>query len=163
LIYLKGRHATFCHSWLMFAPMAPGRRLAGLICAAILMIAIQFVANPASAHADHAHHAKAPASSVAIPDHHVCPAVDGTLQTAQRDTTSFAVSNPDHPDVAASSASGCTGGCCGNGLGCCGAVLAPTPSALHVLETASEAMPLGVGRSSGLNPEILPEPPKALV
>jgi hypothetical protein len=147
----------------MTASVTPGSRLAGLICAAILMIAIQFVANSASAHAGHAHYSKVTVSSVAISGHHVCPAVDVTLQRTQRDTALFAVSSSDHPAASASSASSCTGGCCGNGLGCCGAVLAPTPSALQFLERASEAMPVSFGRSSGLNPEILPKPPRALV
>jgi hypothetical protein len=57
--------------------------------------------------------------------------------------------------------SGCIGGCCGLGIGCCSAVLAGSVPALARLERVSEILSFKLQRPPDIVPEGLARPPKS--
>ena len=114
----------------MIATMALRHRIIGLIWAAVLVIAVQFVPSIVSAHSGHEHHAAAAAGAT-----HAGTVKQQAHQAAERATNEAALTEPEQQDRKTSTPSGgaCTGGCCGTGLGCCGAVLTDsTASLFHV-------------------------------
>ena len=143
--------------------MSPRRRLAALIWAAIFVIATQFIAGSASAHSGHSHdHSAGSRSSPAAQLPH-----DGNATTEAQliwsEKVEFSVSALAGAELPDSPQSGeCTGGCCGNGIGCCGAVLASCSNCLPDFRVQAEIVSLAFDRRSGIDPEPLPRPPRTL-
>jgi hypothetical protein len=149
----------------MISPMPHRRRLATMIWAAIFVIAAQFFAGPAFAHASHSHgHSTAAHSSAVQVSNHAPTSTFSAVRLPGLGHADLSLSAPpegaDMPVVPQSN--GCTGGCCGNGLGCCGAVLAvalsPIPDTGSKRETVSHAL----NSESGMAPEGLRRPPRTL-
>ena len=141
----------------MIAPMALRHRIIGLIWAAVLVIAVQFVPSIASAHSGHEHHAAAGAT-------HAATVEQQAHQAAERATSEAALTEPGQQDRETSTPSGgaCTGGCCGTGLGCCGAVLTDSTAALfHVAGRAPLIEPIS-DQLGGIDPDTLARPPRPL-
>jgi hypothetical protein len=143
--------------------MSPRRRLAALIWAAIFSIAAQFVAGSASAHSgqSHDHTADSHFSSAAPLPH------DGNAteqeQLIRSEKTELSASTPEGAVLPASPGSGgCIGGCCGNGIACCGAVLASCSNCLPDFRTQTEIVSLAFEYRSGIDPEPLRRPPRTL-
>ena len=139
--------------------MALKRQLAGLIWAAVLVIAVQLVASAALAHAGHSH---APAV-VATPSSAETAPQQASVDEAEHASASAEISEAQRridPGVAPSGA--CNGSCCGNGVSCCGPALLPASADTPPLTCKAMAPPgLGDNARSGIDPEALPEPPKS--
>src|SRR5262245_21906076 len=118
-------------------------RLAALISAAIVMIAAQLVAGSAWAHPGHSHDhaATATAQSPTVqPPHHGMRATTEQFQgfeAAGVSVVSVSAHGGDGVPVMPQSR-GCTGGCCGNSVGCCGAVLASSSNSLPGFQAHKE-------------------------
>jgi len=141
----------------MIAPMALRHRFIGLIWAAVLVIAVQLVPSIASAHSGHEHHAAAGAA-------HAATLAQQAHQAAERATSEAALTERGRQDRETSTPSGgaCTGGCCGTGLGCCGAVLTNSTAALfHVAGRAPLIEPIS-DQLGGIDPDTLARPPSPL-
>jgi hypothetical protein len=143
------------------SPMALRQRLAVLIWAAVLVIAAQFVAGSAWAHSGHSlHHSAAAHSAGQLP--HNGETASKAQHTASN-TAEVSVSTVDRGEPPASPQSGgCTGGCCGHGVGCCGAVLAASSSSLSNFPAPLQIVSIGFEHGSGLDPEALARPPRTL-
>jgi hypothetical protein len=137
--------------------MALTHNLAGLISAAFVVLALQLVANPALAHAGHDHSVPATSSSASRLDHHQTsesaeqPAIEPDLA---------AVDHQDQPTPAPST--GCTGGCCGVGMSCCGAVLPVSASGSPDLSGLAAVLATVCDQLAGIDPDALTRPPKSL-
>ncbi len=143
----------------MIAPMALRHRIIGLIWAAVLVIAVQFVPSVASAHSGHEHPAAAAAGAA-----HAGTVKQQVHQVAERATNEAALAEPRQQNRETSIPSGgaCTGGCCGTGLGCCGAVLADsTASLFHVAGRVPLIEPIS-DQLGGIDPDTLARPPRPL-
>ena len=141
----------------MIATMALRHRIIGLIWAAVLVIAVQFVPSIVSAHSGHEHHAAAGAT-------HAGTVKQQAHQAAERATNEAALTEPEQQDRKTSTPSGgaCTGGCCGTGLGCCGAVLTDsTASLFHVAGRGPLIEPI-LDQLGGIDPDTLARPPRPL-
>lgn len=141
----------------MIALMAFRHRIIGLIWAAVLVIAVQFMPSIASAHSGHEHHASAGAT-------HAATVKQQAQQTTQRATREAALTQPRQQDRGTSNLSGgaCTGGCCGTGLGCCGAVLTDSTAAVfHLAGRALLIEPIS-DQLGGIDPDTLARPPRPL-
>ncbi|TAK47295.1 MAG: hypothetical protein EPO23_12740 [Xanthobacteraceae bacterium] len=143
--------------------MALRHRLAALIWAAILVVAAQFIAGSAfahSAHSGHAHHQSAAVSSPSHTEHNFRSSAEAQPVQAEKSVESFiALGQTDQP---AAPSGNCTGGCCGSGIGCCGAVLAGSLNALSSLGRAREIVSITFERGLGIDPEALARPPRIL-
>jgi hypothetical protein len=143
--------------------MSPRHRLAALVWAAIFMVVAQFVAGSASAHSGHSHdHSAVSRSSPAAQLPH-----DGNATTEAQlrrsEKVEFSVSALERAGPPNSPQSGgCTGGCCGNGIGCCGAVLASCSNCLPDFRVQTKIVSLAFDRRSGIDPEPLGRPPRTL-
>ena len=139
--------------------MALKRQFAGLIWAAVLVIAAQLVASVALAHAGHSH---APAA-VATPSSDEI-AQQASVGEAEHPSASVEISAADDGsiDPVGAPAGACNGSCCGNGVSCCGSALLPA-TADGPPFTCKALAPTGLGdhARSGIDPEALPEPPKS--
>ena len=143
----------------MIATMALRHRIIGLIWAAVLVIAVQFVPSIVSAHSGHEHHAAAAAGVT-----HAGTVKQQAHQAAERATNEAALTEPEQQDRKTSTPSGgaCTGGCCGTGLGCCGAVLTDsTASLFHVAGRGPLIEPI-LDQLGGIDPDTLARPPRPL-
>jgi len=143
----------------MIATMALRHRIIGLIWAAVLVIAVQFVPSIVSAHSGHEHHAAAAAGAT-----HAGTVKQQAHQAAERATNEAALTEPEQQDRKTSTPSGgaCTGGCCGTGLGCCGAVLTDsTASLFHVAGRGPLIEPI-LDQLGGIVSDTLPRPPRPL-
>src|SRR5512132_2067030 len=117
--------------------MSLRHRLAALIWAAIFMIAAQVVASSASAHSGHSHDHSMPSHySSVTPLPHDSDAIN-EAQLIRSEKAELSVSTSERVKLPASSKSGgCTGGCCGNGISCCGgAVLTSCSNCLPAFRT----------------------------
>lgn len=56
----------------------------------------------------------------------------------------------------------CVSGCCGNGLGCCGAVMFTAQQALPDFAYDREVAPFDLDYGTGINPDALKRPPRIL-
>lgn len=139
--------------------MRVGHQLASLIWTAVVVIAVQFVVGSALAHTGHLH------------DHSMhSPAPHAVHQEQLSSETPFTEASEvrslpysEHAGLPASSQSGgCTGGCCGNGIGCCGAVIAVSLNSLPSLRTQDARIPDALARGSGIDPDALIRPPRTL-
>jgi hypothetical protein len=137
-------------------------RLARLIWTAIFVIAVQLVAGPASAHRGH-FHTHSPAAHVSATQ----SADQGRLVIKTQlvaEQADIFVGTPDQPDLPVSTQSGgCPGGCCGSGVGCCGAALAVSSNSLPDVRAMVAVVLFAFRRSSGMDPEGLARPPRTLV
>jgi hypothetical protein len=136
--------------------------LASLIWAAIFLIAAQFVAGSAFAHSGHSHDHLADSQSSAASAAHQGQAAP-KLQVVEEENADLSVTSLEHGDPPASTrAGGCTGGCCGNGIGCCGAVIAASFNSLPNFRAQQASIPLANHCSSGIDPEALRRPPRTI-
>jgi hypothetical protein len=142
--------------------MRTSRGLASLIWAAVFVIAAQFVVDAAFAHPGHSHDASLSRPSAA---HHE---VDRSKlapvpQVVQEQNENLSVTSLQGGDASAPAQSGgCTGGCCGKGIGCCGAVITAALHPLPDLRAKDARIPLIIQRSSGIHPEALRRPPRTI-
>src|SRR5262245_32704926 len=143
--------------------MSPRHRLAALIWAAIFLIAAQFIAGSASAHSGHSHdHSATSHFSSAAPLPHDGNATE-QAQLVRSEKAELSVGAPNGAELPGSPQSGgCIGGCCGNGIACCGAVLASSSNSLPEFQTQTEIVPLAFEHRSGIDPEPLRRPPRTL-
>ena len=142
----------------MITLMVLRQRLAGLIWAAILVVVVQLVPSTAQAHAGHEHHPLAVTTSAThlAAQHHVA-------EPAQRAATELALKTPAQQDQHSSVPStGCTGGCFGTFIGCCGAALSLTPNSLTDLCIALEIFRIVLDARTGVDPDALARPPRPL-
>ena len=135
--------------------MALKRIVAGLIWAAVLLIAVQIVPGSAFAHSGHAHHAGPMA------DHAGHPHAKASEPTAIEQTIVEAIPAADAVPQAVAPA-GCVGGCCGTGIGCCAAALAGSPAALPGPDGAAKILSVTFEARSGIDPEAFARPPRIL-
>jgi hypothetical protein len=137
-------------------------RLATLIRAAIVLIAAQFVAGLASAHPGHAH--GNPAVSHLSGAHGIYQShAPKEAESAQSRRAELSVVSLDDLELPACAQSGgCTPGCCGHGVGCCGAALAPVSQSLPSPRAHEQLFSLTYDRGSGLDPDALARPPRIL-
>jgi len=139
--------------------MRLGHGLASLIWTAVLVIAVQFVAGSAFAHTGHSHHHPMVAQSSAT---HQSNSVL-KLQTLQNGGTNLSATPSDRDDRSVPTQSGgCTGGCCGNGIGCCGAVIETVFGSLPDFRIRKALIWLAFYRSAGADPASLRRPPRTL-
>lgn len=143
--------------------MSPRHRLAALIWAAIFTIAAQFVATSASAHSGHSHdHSAALHSSAVAPLPHDGD-VSKEVQLVRSEKAELSVSAPEGVKLPSPPQSGgCIGGCCGNGISCCSAVLASCSNWLPDFGAQKEIASLAFEYRSGIDPEPLRRPPRTL-
>jgi hypothetical protein len=132
--------------------------LISLIWAAIFLIAGQFAASPAFAHAGQPHNHSA-ASSPAVHAAHQGKSISKPQAAGDAE---MSVTSSQRGDQPASQTSGCTGGCCGNGIGCCGAAIAAVSSLVLDFRVQQGPIPLALYGSSGIDPEALTRPPRTL-
>ena len=141
--------------------MRLGHGLASLIWAAVFAIATQFVAGSAFAHSGHVHdHSATPrASTIQVVDQE-----QSTTRVHVTQVGELNLSVPSQPDdrPGPPQSGGCTGGCCGNGIGCCGAVIAVSWNSLPDLRVKNATIPPTTPPSSGIDPEALRRPPRPL-
>src|SRR5262249_19259692 len=131
------------------------RKVAGLILAAILVVAVQLVPNLAFAHAGHEHHAPAmtaPTSSVQPPADHATHSIAAPAEMKAA------------PDLASATApsGACVGGCCGPGMGCCGSVLIVSEQAFPPLDTGAHLVAPVFFERPGIASGGLKRPPRIL-
>lgn len=141
--------------------MALKGRVARLAWAAIVVIAAQLaIAGSAFAHSGHAHHAP----------------VAATISTDQPSATAHATAKAEtlQPERSASSlpanfasapentSADCIGGCCANGISCCGAVLPDASGALPDRKDQAQLVSTAFAARSGTDPDTLARPPKTL-
>jgi hypothetical protein len=140
----------------MIIPLVFRKRLAGLIWAAIFVAAVQLVPSTAQAHAGHEHHSLVTMSfaSHVTAEHHA-------IELAQRPADEMALMMQAQQDQYSSVPStGCTGGCCGTGVSCCGAALHVTPNSLPDLGRLSEILCVVFDARAGVDPDALARPPR---
>ena len=131
------------------------QKVAGLIWAAILVVAVQLVPSLAFAHAGHEHHAPdvtAPASSVQSPTDHATDAIAAPAEMKAA------------PDLGSATApsGACVGGCCGTGMGCCGSVLIVSEQAFPPLDAGAHLVASVFFERPGIAPGGLKRPPRIL-
>ena len=137
--------------------MALGHKLAGMLCAAILIVALQLVPSTAFAHAGHAHGSPGVNSIISS---EIEP-----VDTAQADKRRSEVSvySADLNRFGTGTTGGCTGGCCSSpGLGCCGGAIAVPLQDLPDLASVPPPPMLKIAPVSGVDPDALIKPPKVL-
>jgi hypothetical protein len=168
LIYLNALNRGFLYGCNMIVPMANRHRVAGLIWAAILVIAVQFVTNAAVAHAGHHHHDQHAAhqqGSLTVQPSSEQGAAGYRLAklTATSKTIEVALMAVNDPAGPAGLAASCIGGCGGSGLGCCSAAaIAGSALALARLDSPGGVIAFKPVKPGSIDPEALAKPPKNL-
>ena len=161
------------------ARMSMNRQVWHWMCAAIVLIAVQFAPAIAAAHGAHdhghavhnhglhTHTAKAPAA-ILLPGGmpyatHSAMRIGAAESTAAGDVPAASIqSGSDRSDSAPSGSDGCLTGCCGIGLGCCVAALTaaqPAPERVIVFRRVAFDGPVP---ASGTEPASLRKPPRLL-
>jgi hypothetical protein len=135
--------------------------LASLIWAAIFVIAAQFGADSAFAHAGHSRNHVGASQSAMVHATHKGTSISKLQVTAEKAELTV-TSSPRADEPAPSQTGGCTGGCCGNGIGCCGAAIAAACSSLPDFRDPQAPIPLVSYSSSGIDPDALRRPPRTL-
>jgi hypothetical protein len=143
------------------------------ICAAIVLIAVQFAPALARAHTDQAHRLQAHVHG----HHHAVP--DG-MSAADAPVAHFftkaafaeSISSVPHelfltagrpPGAAPIDSDGCVDGCCGAGMGCCGtAALVAVSQCLHPAVHPHRLDLTAAVLASGIEPASLRKPPRPL-
>jgi hypothetical protein len=143
-------------------PVPLNSRLAILIWAAMVLVAAQFVAGLASAHPGHAH--GNPAVSHLSGAHAIYQShAQKEAEPAVSKRAELSVVSLDEIELPVSAQTGgCTAGCCGHGIGCCGAALAPVSNSLPESSTRKQIFSFGYDRGSGVDPDALARPPRIL-
>lgn len=131
--------------------------LASLIWAAILVIAVQFVASSAWAHAGHSHDHAAATHAVAA---HTDQKGKSISKAQTEQPVELSATSSQRSDPAPADTGGCTGGCCGNGIGCCGAAIAAAASSLPEFDVQQSPVPIASLMSAGIDPKALKRPPR---
>jgi hypothetical protein len=154
--------------------MNANRNIWQLICAAIVLIAVQFAPALARAHADQAHRhvhvhnaafhgtiaADAPVARSSAETPFAKAAVAETIASVPRELLLTAGQTPGAAPI---DSDGCVNGCCGTGMGCCGG--AALVSAAQFLRPAVHSHRLdfsGAVLASGIEPASLRKPPRPL-
>lgn len=140
----------------------------GLIWAAILVVAIQFVTNAAIAHAghhrdQHAAHQQSSVTEGATAEQRIVDSqlTERTAKSSTIETVLMAASQRAEP---AGASANCVDGCCGSGLGCCSAAAIPgSGTALPRLDGAAKVIAFKPVKPGSIDPEALTKPPKNLV
>jgi hypothetical protein len=137
--------------------MALKRQLAALVWAAAVIVAAQFLASVAQAHAghDHASHSAVVVSVDRVAD------TDKSAE-AEQITAPVELVSVDSNPIPAVPSSGCNGSCCGTGTTCCGAVVL-FASAASLPDVGVGRQPLGLASAAlpGIHPGALRKPPKS--
>src|SRR5262245_2100391 len=142
----------------MMAIMALKQKLAGLIFAAIVVVALQLVPNLAYAHAGHDHHG--PAVTVPVPAASVQPTANETRSAASARAELKAAAS--HHQPASAPAGTCVGGCCGTGMGCCGSILIVSEQVIPPVDDTADIVASVLNERPGLDPDALKRPPRIL-
>jgi hypothetical protein len=136
--------------------------LASVIWATIFMIAAQFVASTAFAHSGHSPDHLAVSQSLTPHGTHQTKSMSQP-QVLEAENANLSVASSPSGDVPAPAQSGkCTGGCCGNGIGCCGAVIAASLNLLADLGARDSGILSAAHPNSGIDPEALRRPPRTI-
>jgi hypothetical protein len=130
------------------------QRIVGLIWAAILVVAVQFVPNLAYAHGGHAHQS----FDVAITSDATASGPLSGQQSLHEAEVLAVVVYQDHTSDAP--VSGCVGGCCNAGIGCCGAAILSTSPMLPSLDDHAGIVSRELPRQSGIEPDTSAKPPR---
>jgi hypothetical protein len=144
------------------------KRFAGLIWAAIVVVALQFVPTAARAHSGHDHH---PSRQHVSQQHQAQPSSAATKQAVgvhQGDDAIDAArpavewkAPPSVEGVVPASAA-CVGGCC-SGMGCCAAAaIAAAGPPLPQHDGSAEIVAFQGARPGGTGPDGLKRPPRTL-
>jgi len=149
--------------------MNANRNIWQFICAAIVLIAVQFAPAMARAHADqahrhvHVHHAALLGNIVAeAPVAHSC-ANSAFAETVASISHAPLLTAAQTPVAAPVGSDGCVNGCCGAGMGCCGgAALAAATPYLHPAVHSHRLDFAGALLASGIEPASLRKPPRPL-
>jgi hypothetical protein len=136
--------------------------LASLIWVAILVIAAQFAATSSFAHAGHSRDHVGPSPSSIVHALHTGTSISKRQAAAAEKAELTLTSSPRADNPAPAQTGGCTGGCCGNGIGCCGAAIAAVCSSLPDFRDPQAPIPLVSHSSSGIDPDALRRPPRTL-
>lgn len=130
----------------------------------MFVIAAHFFTGSALAHMGHGHGHSAASHSPGIQlSEHASPSTRSTVQLAKLEQTDPSLSMPEGADMAViPHTGGCTGSCCGNGIGCCGAVLAVAPSLIPERQPQQKTVAFALDSQSGIDPEGLRRPPRTL-
>ena len=146
-----------------------------LICAVIVLIAVQFAPDLARAHADQAHrlqahvhaHHHAVAHHVTKPDVNEADVNEADFVNAVSAEANGSVPHEVFltagrpPGPAPLDSDGCVDGCCGAGMGCCGgAALATTAQCLPPVIHSHRLDFAGAPPASGIEPASLRKPPR---
>jgi hypothetical protein len=133
-----------------------------MIWVAIFVIAAQFVASSAFAHSSHSHDHLAFSPSSAAHGTHQTKSMSQP-QVLEAENANLSVASSLGGDVPApTQSSKCTGGCCGNGIGCCGAVIAAPLNLLADLGARNSGILFAAYPNSGIDPEALRRPPRTI-
>jgi hypothetical protein len=148
------------------------RQTAGLIWAAIFVVALQLIADVAFAHPGHAHHSSVPIASgpeaplrtaavpiasspgtplrtAAIPDDNRVSSYQHALASMPAQVKPVCVRSP-----------ACAGGCCGTQAGCCGAALLAPVQLLPDISNVADFVSLVTEKRVGIDPDGLARPPR---
>jgi hypothetical protein len=140
----------------MIKTMVLKQRIAGFIWAAIFMVAVQFVPNLAYAHGGHTHQS----ADVAVTSPAATTA-SGTLSAGQQSLHQAEVfSVVDQNQTSDAAASGCVGGCCNAGMGCCGAAILCSTPVLPNLGAQLGVISCELRGQAGIEPGTSAKPPR---
>jgi hypothetical protein len=154
--------------------MNANRNIWQFICAAIVLIAVQFAPALARAHADQAHrhvhvHNAVFHGTIAAdaPVAHVFAEADVAKAAPAKSIVSIPhqllLTAAQTPGSAPVDSDGCVNGCCGTGMGCCGAAaLAAATQCLHPAVHSHRLDFSGAVLASGIEPASLRKPPRPL-
>jgi hypothetical protein len=148
--------------------MAIWQRFAGLIWAAIFVVALQLVPTAARAHGGHDHH---PSHQHLSQHHQAQPSAAATKQAVgvhrgddavDASRTAVELKAPASVEGAFPASAACVGGCC-SGMGCCSAAaIAAAGPPLPQHDGSADAVAFQGTRPGGTRPEGLMKPPRTL-
>ena len=136
--------------------MALKRQLATLLWAAAVLIAAQFLASIAHAHAGHDH--VSPDVTAALSDH---VADSAKSDEVKRAAVPAELASADSTTIPAIPSGGCNGSCCGTGSACCCAILVLSSAALPDVRVGQQPVGTAMSAPPGIDPDALRKPPKS--
>jgi hypothetical protein len=140
--------------------MVLARLIAGWASAALVAAVMLFAPAMAQAHSVHEHAAMAHGSHAQHQDilkQHANTAAEAAPQVSLQMMSTRMGDERDAQDTG-----NCLGSCCGNGLGCCGAIMFTAQQALPDVANDSAIAPLDVDYGTGVDPDSLKRPPRTL-
>jgi hypothetical protein len=145
----------------MIDAMRLGLHIAGLASAAVLAAAMLFAPTAAQAHAGvhHGHHNQAH-HAAAVAHEAVAPAT-ATAEAVSSVRDQHVVASA-HTSDSADQTGKCTDGCCGSGLGCCGAAALASPASLPEIAHRGVPFSFRLVVRTGIDPDGLKRPPRSL-